>query len=130
MGTAENAELVRRGYEAFSAGDMSTLSEIFAEDAIWHVAGNGVLSGRKEGRDAILAYFGELGTRSEGNLKVTVQDIVSGEKHTVALQHNAAESNGRTLDTDGAIAFQVRGGKIIEGREFFADTAQGDAFWA
>jgi ketosteroid isomerase-like protein len=130
MGTAENAELVRRGYEAFSAGDMSTLSEIFAEDAVWHVAGNGVLSGRKEGRDAILAYFGELGTRSEGNLKVTVQDIVSGEKHTVALQHNAAESNGRTLDTDGAIAFQVRGGKIIEGREFFADTAQGDAFWA
>ena len=130
MGTAQNAELVRRGYEAFSSGDMATLSELFAEDAVWHVAGNGVLSGRKEGRDAILAYFGELGTRSEGNLKVTVQDIVAGDDHTVALQHNAAESNGRTLDTDGAIAFQVRGGKIIEGREFFADTAQGDAFWA
>ncbi|MET4096375.1 nuclear transport factor 2 family protein [Arthrobacter sp. UYCu712] len=130
MGTAENAELVRRGYEAFSSGDMATLSELFAQEAVWHVAGNGVLSGRKEGRDAILAYFGELGTRSEGNLKVTVQDIVAGEIHTVALQHNAADSNGRTLDIDGAIAFQVREGKIIEGREFFADTAQGDAFWA
>ncbi len=130
MGTAENAELVRRGYEAFSAGDMATLSEIFAEDAVWHVAGSGVLSGRREGRDSILAYFGELGKRSEGNLKVTVQDIVAGENHTVALQHNNAESNGRTLDMDGAIAFQVRDGKIIEGREFFADTAQGDAFWA
>ncbi|MET3922781.1 nuclear transport factor 2 family protein [Arthrobacter sp. UYEF20] len=129
MGTVENAELVRRGYEAFSAGDMATLSEIFAEDAVWHVAGNGALSGRKEGRDAILAYFGELGTRSEGKLKVTVQDIVAGDNHTVALQHNKAESNGRTLDTDGAIAFQVRDGKIAEGREFFADTAQGDAFW-
>ncbi|WP_426977610.1 nuclear transport factor 2 family protein [Pseudarthrobacter sp. O4] len=129
MATVENAELVRRGYEAFSAGDMPTLSEIIAEDAVWHVAGNGVLSGRKQGRDAILAYFGELATRSEGTLKVTVQEIVGGENHTVALQHNDGETNGRTLDTDGAIAFQVRDGKITEGREFFADTAQGDAFW-
>ena len=63
MGTAENVELVRRGYEAFNAGDMATLSELFAEDAVWHVAGNGVLSGTKQGRDAVLAYFGELGSR-------------------------------------------------------------------
>ncbi|MCU1510420.1 MAG: hypothetical protein JWM01_1330 [Arthrobacter sp.] len=130
MGTEENAELVRRGYEAFSAGDMATLRELFAEEAVWHVPGNGALSGRKEGRDAILAYFEELGRRSGGQLKVTLQEVIAGENHTVGLQHNQAENNGRSLDTDGAIAFQVRDGKIIEGREFYADTAQGDAFWA
>jgi uncharacterized protein len=130
MGTEENAELVRRGYEAFSAGDMETLRGIFGEDAVWHVPGNSPLSGRKEGRDAILAYFEELGTRSGGQLKVTLQDVVAGENHTVGLQHNQAENNGRSLDVDGAIAFRIRDGKIIEGREFYADTAQGDAFWA
>jgi ketosteroid isomerase-like protein len=31
---------------------------------------------------------------------------------------------------DGVIAFRVRDGKIAEGREFFQDTAKGDAFWA
>lgn len=130
MGTEENAELVRRGYEAFNAGDMATLNELFAEDAVWDAPGNGALSGRKEGRDAILAYFKELGTRSGGQLKVTLQDVVAGENHTVGLHHNQAENKGRSLDTDGAVAFRIRGGKIIEGREFFADTAQGDAFWA
>ena len=28
MGAKENADLVRRGYEAFGAGDMATLSEL------------------------------------------------------------------------------------------------------
>ena len=129
MGTGENVDLIRRGYEAFNAGDMDTLSGLFAEDAVWLAPGNGSLSGRKEGRDAILAYFRELGTRSEGQLKVTLQDIVDGEKYTVALQHNQAENGGKSLDMDGVIAFQVRNGKITEGREFYVDTAQGDAFW-
>ncbi|GGI03263.1 hypothetical protein GCM10007170_46820 [Arthrobacter liuii] len=33
MGTTENVDLVRRGYEAFNAGDMTSLSEMFAEHA-------------------------------------------------------------------------------------------------
>lgn len=130
MGTQENVELIRRGYEAFDAGDVATLRELFAEDAVWYVAGNGVLSGTKQGREAILAYFGELATRSNGSFKVTVQELIGGDNHIVGLQHNHAETNGKTLDTDGALTFQIRDGKITEGREFFDDTAQGDAFWA
>jgi len=130
VATQEKAELIRRGYEAFSAGDMATLGELFAEDAVWHVAGNGALSGKKQGREAILAYFGELATRSAGTFTATVQDVIAGENHTVALQHSQAENKGRTLDTYGALAFRLRDGKIIEGREFFEDTAQGDEFWA
>ena len=129
MGTAENVELVRRGYEAFNAGDMATLSELFAEDAVWHVAGSGVLSGTKQGRDAILAYFGELGARTQGNFQAKVQDIVGGENHTVAIQQTHGESNGKTLDMATVITFVVRDGKIAEGREYFEDTAKSDDFW-
>ncbi|MCB5273162.1 hypothetical protein BJG92_00676 [Arthrobacter sp. SO5] len=129
MGTAENAELVRRGYGAFNSGDMATLSEIFAEDAVWHVAGSGVLSGTKQGRDAILAYFGELGARTQGSFQANVQDIVGGENHTVAIQQTHAEGNGKTMDLATVVAFVVRDGKIAEGREFFEDTAKADDFW-
>lgn len=129
MENPENIELVRRGYEAFNAGDLATLSEIFAEDAVWHAAGSGVLSGTKQGRDAILAYFGELGARSQGSFKANVQDIVGGEKHTVAIQHTQATSNGKTLDMGTVIAFGVRDGKIAEGREYSEDTAKWDDFW-
>ncbi|MFF2318283.1 nuclear transport factor 2 family protein [Arthrobacter sp. NPDC058097] len=129
MGTQEDVELIRGGYKAFQAGDMSTLREMFAEDAVWHVAGTGVLSGTKQGRDAVLGYFGELATRSNGTFNVTIQEIIGGDNHIVGLQHNHAENNGKTLDTDAALTFQVRDGKISEGREFFDDTAQADAFW-
>lgn len=130
MGTAENVELVRRGFEAFNAGDMASLSELFAEDAVWHVAGSGVLSGTKQGRDAILAYFGELGARTQGTFQATLQDLVGGEDHTVAIQQTRAQANGKTLDMAAVITFVVRDGKVTEGREFFEDTGKADDFWA
>jgi hypothetical protein len=130
MGAAENAEVVRRGYEAFNAGDLAALSDLFAEDAVWYAAGRGVLSGAKQGRDAILAYFGELGARSHGSFQAAVQDIVGGEGHTVGIQQSHAENNGKTMDLATAIVFVIRDGKVVEGREFFEDTAKADDFWS
>ena len=129
MGTAENVELVRRGYTAFNAGDMATLSDMFAEDAVWYAAGSGVLSGTKQGRDAIMSYFGELGARSQGSFQANLQDVVGGEKYTVGIQQTQAQGNGKTIDLATVITFVVRGGKIAEGREFFEDTAKADDFW-
>ncbi|MDQ0754820.1 nuclear transport factor 2 family protein [Arthrobacter sp. B3I4] len=129
MGNAENVELVRRGYEAFNAGDIATLGEMFAEDAVWHVAGSGVLSGTKQGREAILAYFGELGGRTQGHFQAKVEDIVGGGGHTVAIHRTLAESNGKALDLGTVIAFVVRDGKIAEAREYYEDTAKSDDFW-
>ena len=130
MGAAENAELVRRGYGAFNAGDLDTLRELFAEDAVWHAAGSSALSGTKRGRDAVMAYFGELGARSQGTFRADVQDIVGGENHTVGIQQTHAENNGKTLDMATAIVFVLRDGKVAEGREFFEDSAKADGFWA
>jgi len=59
MGADKNVELVRAGYAAFSAGDMATLHGLFAEDAVWHSPGSGLMSGSKQGRDAILAFHAE-----------------------------------------------------------------------
>ena len=130
MGTAENVELVRRGYTAFNAGDMATLSDLFAEDAVWYAAGSGVLSGTKQGRDAIMSYFGELGARSQGSFQANLEDVVGGEKYTVGIQQTQAQGNGKTMDLATVITFVVRDGKIVEGREFFEDTAKADDFWA
>ncbi len=129
MGTAENVELVRRGYTAFNSGDLATLSGMFAEDAVWYAAGSGVLSGTKQGRDAIMSYFGELGARSQGSFQANLEDVVGGEKYTVGIQQTQAQANGKTIDLATVITFVVRDGKIVEGREFFEDTAKSDDFW-
>ncbi|TLM73126.1 nuclear transport factor 2 family protein [Pseudarthrobacter sp. NamB4] len=129
MGAQENAALVRRGYEAFSAGDTDALRDLFPEDAVWHAAGNGPLSGVKQGRDAILAYFGELFSRSNGSVKVTVEDVAPGDRYTVGVQFTHAERNGKTLDQRQVIVFSISDGKVAEGIEMAGDTTMAADFW-
>lgn len=129
MGTTDDVDVVRRGFAAFSSGDMATLSELLADDAVWHVPGSGALSGTKQGRDEILSFFGELMTRSGGTLVVTLDDVVGGDTHTVALNRNQATRGANTLEQNAVIVFQLRDGRVAEARQFFEDTAINDKFW-
>jgi uncharacterized protein len=130
MGAQEDVALVRRGYEAFSAGDMDTLRELFTEDAVWRVAGSGALSGMKQGRDAILAYFGELGSRSNGTVKVDLEDVAAGDRYVIGVQSNRAERDGRSLDQRSALVFTLADGKVTEVLELQEDTAKASDFWS
>jgi ketosteroid isomerase-like protein len=129
MGAQENVELVKRGYAAFSAGDMATLNDLFADDAVWNSAGSGVMSGPKQGRGAILAYFGELMTRSGGTFGVNLLDIVGGDEHVFALQHSHAEREGKVIDQNAVNVFHIVGGVVQDVQDFYRDTKLTDDFW-
>ncbi|GAC1374323.1 MAG: nuclear transport factor 2 family protein [Pseudarthrobacter sp.] len=130
MGSQEDAAVVRRGYEAFNAGDIETLKGLFAPDAVYRVGGSGALAGVKQGSDEILAHFGELFSRSGGTVKVELQDVIAGERHTVALQSAQAQRNGQSLEQQGALVFTLRDGKVTEVNEFTEDTAKASDFWS
>ena len=55
-----NVQVARRGYEAFSRGDMATVRELLADDVEWHVGGNNPISGDYKGKDAVFGFFGKL----------------------------------------------------------------------
>ena len=61
MGAEENVAIMRRAYEAFNTGDIDTLIEIFDESVVWHLPGRSSMANDYQGRDATLAYFGQLG---------------------------------------------------------------------
>ncbi|HLY81598.1 MAG TPA: nuclear transport factor 2 family protein [Acidimicrobiales bacterium] len=130
MGAEDNARLVRRGYEAFSAGDMATLTELFPEDAVWHLPGKGGLAGDKRGRDAVFGYFGELMSRSGGTLKITLHDVIGGEQHTIGLHHDDAVRDGRVLNHNVVLVVHVTDGRLSEVWELHEDQANNDAFWS
>src|SRR5258708_2364438 len=44
-----NVELTRRGYAAFAAGDLATMTELIADDVTWHVTGAGPRTGTGAG---------------------------------------------------------------------------------
>jgi ketosteroid isomerase-like protein len=130
MGVQEDVAVVRRGYEAFNSGDIETLKDLFAPDAVWRVGGSGGLAGVKQGKEEILAYFGELFSRSGGTVKAELQDVIAGESHTVALQTAQAQRDGKFLDQHGVLVFTIRDGKVTEVNEFQEDTAKTSEFWA
>src|SRR5437870_12004371 len=99
MGGQQNEVLVRRVYEAFSAGDTSTLSQLFAPDIVWSVPGNSRISGEHKGQDAVLALFGLCGELSEGTLQVEPISITAqGDDRVIATHRVTAERARVRLD--------------------------------
>jgi len=127
----KNLETVRRGYEAFNAADMKTLTEIFDEGASWHTPGRGRLAGDHQGREAAFAQFGRYVGETGGTFKATLQRLFKSEDgRVVGVHHNSAERNGRRLDVGCCIVFEVKNGRIIDGREHFFDLYAWDEFWS
>ena len=129
MGAQENVDVVRRGYAAFSSGDMATLSGLFADDVVWTVFGTGRLSGPKNGRDAVLGFFGETMALSGGTFRVSVLDIQGGEERVFALHHLHAERDGKVLDQNAVNVFTVVDGKVATVDDYSGDTRATAQFW-
>jgi uncharacterized protein len=131
MGADENAAIVRRGYEAFNAGDMETLTELFDENASWHTPGRSPIAGDHEGREAAFAQFGRYGGETGGTFKAELQQVfAAGDGRVVGVHHNSAERNGKHLDTGCCIVFELKDGRITDGREHFFDLYNWDEFWS
>ena len=127
----ENADVVRRGYAAFNAADMKTLTELFDEKSSWHTPGRSPVAGDYRGREAVFTQFGRYGGETKGTFKADLQQVFgSDEGRVVAIHHNSGERKGRRLDSGCCIAFEVRGGRIVSGREYFFDLYNWDEFWA
>lgn len=131
MAEHPHAALVRRGYEAFSRGDMDTLRELTASDATHHVPGSHPLSGDFKGQDAILDMYRRLGEETGGTMRVELIGIcVDGRGHAVGMSRFTAERNGKRLDDTGCIIFRIVGDKITDLDECVEDIEANNAFWS
>jgi uncharacterized protein len=127
--THPNEDVVRRGYEAFAAGDVAAMTELLADDVVWHTPGRSSISGDQTGRDAVLQFFGKLAEDTGGTFKLDVHDIVGNDEHVVVLADLSAEKEGRSLSTHGVNIFHVKDGKITEAWGAADDQYAADEFW-
>jgi ketosteroid isomerase-like protein len=129
MAEHKNAALVRRGYDAFSKGDMDTINEIFADDIVWHIAGRSPLAGDYKGKNEVFGFFGQLAERSGGSFSLEVHDVLGNDEHVTALTRERAERGGNSLDVNGVHVWHVRDGKAVEFWGVAYDVYAEDAFW-
>jgi ketosteroid isomerase-like protein len=131
MGADENLAIVRRGYEAFNKGDLETLTELFDEGAAWHLPGRSSLAGDHEGREAAFAYFARLGQETGGTFQAELQHLLADDgDRVIGIQRNTAERDGKRLDVGDCIVFQLKDGRITDGRDHIDDLYAWDEFWS
>ena len=131
MGGHPNEALVQRLYDAFNAGDMDTLAQLFTPDIIWSVAGNSQISGDHKGQDAVFSLFALCGELTGGNLEVVPETITAKGDDTVVSTHRVLAKRGdKQLNVTETENITIKDGKIAKAVESVSDQAESDAFWA
>jgi len=126
-----NAEVIRRGYHGFNTADMKLLTEVFDEKSSWHTPGRTSIAGSRKGRDAVFGQFGRYLQDTGGTFKAELRNVHADEDGRVVATHrNTGARNGKPLDVECCIVFEVRDGRIVSGREYFFDLYAWDEFWA
>ena len=126
-----NVQRARLGYDAFSKGDMATISDLLADDVVWHVGGNSSLSGDYNGKDAVFGFFGKLMELTGGTFKLEVHDILANDEHSVTLVRETAERDGKKWDGKSAhITHSDSAGRIKEFWAFQENSRAADEFFA
>jgi ketosteroid isomerase-like protein len=112
--------VVQNGYAKQNRGDFEALSRMFAKDAVFEFQGDTPFGGERRGREAIRAWFDQVG-REFGRLRLTMGDVaVSGPPWNVQVivRFNDAYEliSGDTLTNHGFQFLRIAWGKVKEDR--------------
>ncbi len=124
-----NVDLLRRGFAAFTAGDLTTLGDMFADDAIWHVPGRNRFSGDYEGKAAIFQYFGEF-IQDMDSFEQDLHALLADDEHGVALVKVTATRGDDRLEANNVLVFHIDDGLATEVWLASTDPYAADEFWA
>jgi ketosteroid isomerase-like protein len=124
-----NEERIRKGYEAFAAGNLQALDELFADDIIWHVGGRNPFTGDYKGRQEVYGFFAKLVERSGGTFRLEIHDVLANDEHGVVFARTRAQREGRSLDDETLHAFELEDGKVKEFWGYPSDMYAADEFW-
>jgi ketosteroid isomerase-like protein len=103
----KNIELVKKGYEAFSAGDVDTVMSLFDDNIEWVQPGDSAISGTYHGKAELGEYLSRL---AEKSVTVKLNRLIADGDTVVALTE-VAVGNERGQDAD---VFTLRDGKTVQ----------------
>jgi uncharacterized protein len=130
MAQHENADRIRRGFEAFNNGDLAALSDLIAEDAVQEMGGKNVFTGEHKGRDSIFQMYGGLAERTGGTFRAELQQVFANDTTGVAIYRGTGERDGKTLDQPSALVFEFVDGVAVRLTDVASDAEAQDDFLA
>jgi ketosteroid isomerase-like protein len=118
-----NVDTARSAYEAFGRGDLDTLKDDFAEDAVWVTSDELPLGGVVEGRDQIMANFAQIPNYWTSFSVAPEEFIDAGDYVVVRGTQRAANDKGSFEAPFAHLLKYDANGKTVRG-EFFGDSAK------
>jgi ketosteroid isomerase-like protein len=106
MSEQDNKDVIKRGYEAFSSGDMDTVMSLFDDDCEWVQPGQSSVSGTFHGKAELMEHLGRL---AEKELTVKLNRLIAEGDTVVAITEVTA--GGET--GEDADVFTLRDGKTV-----------------
>jgi ketosteroid isomerase-like protein len=122
---AQNVARLQSLYADYAGGNRASLLDALADDVAWNSACGGVLpwAGLWRGRAGVEGYFARLDEELEVRSYAVEQVIAQGEWVAILARTRVCfRRSGMEQDFDKADFVRLRGGKVIEFREFY-DTA-------
>jgi ketosteroid isomerase-like protein len=119
----EDVEVLRAAFEAWNAGDMAALSEMYDPDIIWRPQENWPEPGPYIGRDAVMRQLSQMRETWDADTLDLISDLIDvGERVAVRLIWRGA-GHGPEANIEVTGVYRVRNGRIVS-VEFFWDHAE------
>jgi uncharacterized protein len=130
MAAAENEAIVRGIFDAFSRKEGFALRNLFAEDAVWTVPGDGVMAGVHRGREEVFRFLARLPKETDGTYESQLVDVLASRDRAAALYRARGTRLGRTLEIDQVLLFRMEDGLVREVLALPSDPAAFEEFWS
>lgn len=126
---SRSAEIVRRMYRDFDNGDLEAVVAAMTPDVVFHAPGGAPFSGRRVGRDQVLARFKEI----RGLVRIDefdIDEILADKDKVIALgrQRAMVRATGRHFEQEFAHVYTMRGDKVSAVHVFGDSYAVASAF--
>ncbi|HVQ12411.1 MAG TPA: nuclear transport factor 2 family protein [Vicinamibacterales bacterium] len=132
MQETQNTKVVQDAYAAFGRGDVQGILDRLDDGIVWkgvYGAGPHVpTSGERRGKAQVGEFFKQVAQTVNFSRFEPKEFIATGDK-VVALGHYTATTTiGKKFDSDFAMVFTVRNGRVIEFQEFTDSAAVNAAY--
>jgi ketosteroid isomerase-like protein len=116
-----SADVVRAMYDAVGRADIAAFTAVLDPDVQWTVPGRHELAGTFTGVPALLTHLAEVAQRTGGQVRVEVDEILEGERHTLAVVDVEMAVDGQTVHDRQVHLFELDAERITSVREFHGD---------
>ena len=130
LSTHPNAALMRAGYEAYTTGDLASLSDHVCDDFPYHFPGRSPLAGVYRGLPEVIKLFTRQFELTRGDFQVVPQKILADDETGIALVRVSGTRGTRRLDAPGINVCHFQDGKLAEYWSYTYDQYAVDEFWS